>query len=79
MKEFGNLEQSGFRRHEWVGYCEGEVWHVTPAARRPSGRIYSWCALERNGAGCFHAPTLTKISERLTARAKQKDQANAHA
>lgn len=79
MKAFDNLEPSGFRRGEWVGYCEGEIWHITPAAKRPKGKVYSWCALERNGAGRFYEPTLTKISERLTARANSKGSQHAHA
>ena len=79
MKAFDNLEPSGFRRGEWVGYCEGEVWNITPSIKGNAGKVYLWCAKERDGAECFYEPTLTKISERLTARANSKGSQHAHA
>lgn len=60
MKNFHNIEPSGFRKGEYIGYAHG-VWRITRGWR-------SW--LCSNGAQSFTRRTLAEISAALDATAK---------
>lgn len=63
-KSFPNIDKSGFRRGEYVGYSAGgKVWKITKA--NPNGSRAKWLA-QTVGGQCFYAETLGEISERLS-------------
>lgn len=60
MRDLPNIEKSGFRRGEYVGYANG-VWRIR---RNPSGGWTAWL----NGRFTFRqAPTLAHLSTVLAA------------
>lgn len=67
MRDFPNIEASGFRRGEYVGYRAGAVWRIK---RREGG---GWVAnrtvdgLADAGAGFLFARTLDAMSAKLGA------------
>lgn len=65
MRNLSNIEKSGFRRGEYVGYSAGLVWKIR--------KLDQWYALPTSlGTRAFSfpeikAPTLAKLSESLSA------------
>jgi hypothetical protein len=62
-KSFPNIDKSGFRCGEYVGYSVGgKVWKITKA--NPNGSRAKWLA--QTGRQFFYARTLGEISEKLS-------------
>ena len=59
VKSFPNIDKSGFRRGEYVGYGGQHVWRIT------NGMNGGWLA-QTVGGQCFYKPTLAEISEKLS-------------
>ena len=64
-KSFPNIDKSGFRRGEYVGYSAGNdgIWFIKRA--NPIGSKHRWLVQKRNNKDCFYARTLGEISEKL--------------
>jgi hypothetical protein len=61
MKYMFNIEKSGFRPREYVGYGGGRAWRI-----RKHG-CGGFEAYARDGAGYERADTLAKLSDKLAA------------
>jgi len=57
-RSFPNIDKSGFRRGEYVGYARG-VWRIRKAD-------YGWQAIHRDGSGALTGRTLAEISAKLS-------------
>ena len=58
---YHNIEESAFRRGEYVGYADG-VWRVTKNEKNHK----KWLAVKRDGpAKILYADTLRELSEKL--------------
>tara|TARA_R110000822_G_scaffold4301_2_gene18435 strand:- start:1567 stop:1773 length:207 start_codon:yes stop_codon:yes gene_type:complete len=44
MKNYPNIEKSAFRKGEYVGYCEGKVYHI----RKTNSSFGNWFAHNRD-------------------------------
>lgn len=66
MKNLHNIEKSGFRKGEYVGYADG-AWRITPLSRYRTGRR-GWMATKGNAS--FTRATLEGISQALDVTAK---------
>lgn len=63
MKNYTNIEKSAFRKGEYVGYCEGRVYHI----RKSHGGY--WSARNRDdGKDFFLAFGLDSMSKVLQAK-----------
>jgi hypothetical protein len=62
-KSFPNIDKSGFRHGEYVGYSAGgKVWKITKA--NPNGSRAKWLA--QTGRQFLYAETLEEVSEKLS-------------
>lgn len=62
MQNFHNIEKSGFRRGEYVGYAGG-AWRIAKCDR-------GWIARQQNGGQSFVRRTLAEISKALDVTAE---------
>jgi len=44
MKNFPNIEKSAFRKGEYVGYCEGRIYHIS----KTNSSYGTWFAHDRD-------------------------------
>ena len=66
MKNFPNIEKSAFRKGEYVGYCEGRVYHI----RKTKSSFGTWFAHNRdNYNDQVFAFGLESMSQKLQAKA----------
>lgn len=64
MKNFTNIEKSGFRKGEYVGYANGDLFFI----RKSTSSFGNWQAQSReNPSHYIYAFTLEKMSEKLSA------------
>lgn len=69
MKNFPNLEKSAFRKGEYIGYCEGKIYHVT----KSNSSYGNWHARNRDDANDqIFAFGLQSMSDKLQAKATAK-------
>jgi hypothetical protein len=61
-KSFPNIDKSGFRRGEYVGYGGRHAWRITKM--NPNKSKYKWLA-QTVGGQCFYKPTLAEVSKEL--------------
>ena len=66
MKNYPNIEKSAFRKGEYVGYCEGKVYHI----RKSNSTYGTWFAYDcENYNDQIYAFGLDSISQKLQAKA----------
>lgn len=66
MKNYCNIEKSAFRKGEYVGYCEGKVYHI----RKTNSSFGTWFAYDReNYNDQLFAFGLESMSKQLQAKA----------
>jgi hypothetical protein len=66
MKNFANIEKSAFRKGEYVGYCEGRIYHIS----KSNSSFGTWFAYNRdNYNDQIFAFGLEGISKKLQAKA----------
>lgn len=67
MKNYPNIEKSAFRKGEYVGYCEGKVYHI----RKTNSSFGNWFAHNRdNYNDQVFAFGLASMSQKLQQRAQ---------
>jgi hypothetical protein len=44
MKNFPNIEKSAFRKGEYIGYCEGRIYHIS----KTNSSYGTWFAHDRD-------------------------------
>lgn len=64
MKNLPNIDKSAFRRGEYVGYGQGEVWRI----HRTGFPYDKWVATAHNNEHkpAVYAPTLTELSRKIS-------------
>ena len=68
MKNYCNIEKSAFRKGEYVGYCEGKVYHI----RKTNSSFGTWFAYNcENYNDQLFAFGLESMSKQLQAKATQ--------
>jgi len=66
MKNFSNIEKSAFRKGEYVGYCEGRIYHIS----KTNSSYGTWFAHDRdNYNDQIFAYGLESMSIKLQAKA----------
>ncbi len=60
MRNLPNVEKSGFRKGEYVGYCDG-AWNIWPSDG-------GWTARHQKTMTQFRRKTLAEVSVELTER-----------
>lgn len=60
MLNLPNIEKSGFRRGEYVGYAAGDVWRITKSTGRAR-----WVAIARHNGQYVYGDTLVALSATL--------------
>jgi hypothetical protein len=66
MKNYPNIEKSAFRKGEYVGYCEGHIYHI----RKTNSSFGTWFAYNRdNYNDQIFAFGLEAMSNKLQAKA----------
>ena len=66
MKNYPNIEKSAFRKGEYVGYCEGKIFHI----RKSNSTYGTWFAYNRdNYNDQIFAFGLDAISQKLQEKA----------
>jgi hypothetical protein len=66
MKNYCNIEKSAFRKGEYVGYCEGRIYHI----RKTNSSFGTWFAHDRdNYNDQIFAFGLESMSKQLQAKA----------
>lgn len=66
MRNFYNIEKSGFRKGEYVGYCEGKVYRIT----KSNSSYGTWHARNRDDFNDqIFAFGLQAMSDKLQAKA----------
>ena len=64
MKNYPNIEKSGFRKGEYVGYSNGKVYRIT----KTNSSFGNWCAHNRDNWNDQHfAFGLQALSDKLAA------------
>lgn len=62
MKNYPNIEKSGFRKGEYLGYCEGKVYRIT----KTNSSYGTWTAHNRDNFNDFvFAFGLESMSQKL--------------
>jgi len=65
MKNYHNIEKSAFRKGEYIGYCEGRIYHIS----KSNSSFGTWFAYNRdNYNDQIFAFGLASMSEKLTAK-----------
>jgi hypothetical protein len=66
MKNYCNIEKSAFRKGEYIGYCEGRIYHI----RKTNSSFGTWFAHDRdNYNDQIYAFGLESMSKQLQAKA----------
>jgi hypothetical protein len=62
MKNYPNIDKSAFRKGEYIGYCEGKIYHIS----KTNSSYGSWFAYNRdNYNDQIFAYGLAAMSEKL--------------
>jgi len=62
---YHNIEKSAFRKGEYIGYCEGRIYHIS----KSNSSFGTWFAYNRdNYNDQIFAFGLASMSEKLTAK-----------
>jgi hypothetical protein len=62
---YHNIEKSAFRKGEYIGYCEGKIYHIS----KSNSSFGTWFAYNReNYNDQIFAFGLASMSEKLTAK-----------
>ena len=65
MKNYHNIEKSAFRKGEYIGYCEGRIYHIS----KSNSSFGTWFAYNRdNYNDQIFAFGLASMSEKLEAK-----------
>jgi len=65
MKNYHNIEKSAFRKGEYIGYCEGRIYHIS----KSNSSYGTWFAYNRdNYNDQIFAFGLAAMSEKLEAK-----------
>ena len=65
MKNYPNIEKSAFRKGEYIGYCEGRIYHIS----KSNSSFGTWFAYNRdNYNDQIFAFGLASMSEKLEAK-----------
>ena len=65
MKNYPNIDKSAFRKGEYVGYCEGRIYHIS----KSNSSFGTWFAYNRdNYNDQIFAFGLAAMSEKLEAK-----------
>ena len=65
MKNYHNIEKSAFRKGEYIGYCEGKIYHIS----KSNSSYGTWFAHNRdNYNDQIFAFGLASMSEKLEAK-----------
>jgi hypothetical protein len=65
MKNYHNIEKSAFRKGEYIGYCEGKIYHIS----KSNSSFGTWFAYNRdNYNDQIFAFGLASMSEKLEAK-----------
>jgi len=65
MKNYPNIEKSAFRKGEYVGYCEGRIYHI----KRSKNTFWTWAAYDcENSSDQIVSFNLAEMSKKLTAK-----------
>jgi hypothetical protein len=65
MKNYQNIEKSAFRKGEYIGYCEGRIYHIS----KSNSSFGTWFAYNREDYNDqIFAFGLAAMSEKLQAK-----------
>jgi len=65
MKNYHNIDKSAFRKGEYIGYCEGRIYHIS----KTNSSYGTWFAYNRdNYNDQIFAFGLASMSEKLEAK-----------
>jgi hypothetical protein len=65
MKNYPNIDKLAFRKGEYVGYCEGRIYHIS----KSNSSFGTWFAYDcENYNDQIFAFGLASMSEKLTAK-----------
>jgi len=65
MKNYHNIEKSAFRKGEYIGYCEGKIYHIS----KSNSSYGTWFAYNRDDYNDqIFAFGLASMSEKLASK-----------